>query len=388
MAPPTIRLWLAVLCGYLALGETLQSLPTFIVYRFHASTALAGVAVGIAFAATACTRPFAGRSADNGRARPVVALGGLLTALGGVGHWWAPDVPVILLSRLVMGAGEGALFSAALPWVLANASRPARVTGWFGLSMWGGLALGPVLAATLQEYTGVQTVWTTVIALGVASAVLVCTTRRKGETSTDARPARLIPAGATRPGFVFGLAAYGYGTISTLIVLYLSRPALGGHEFALAVFALGFLGTRLVGSPVVDRLGGRIVAAIALTVETVGLTLIATIPTAAGALAGTLVAGVGVSLMYPSTVWMTLQRSGPLRPGGSVGVMTSFWDLGIMTAGPLAGALVAPLGYRAAFAVAGALGVLGLAVTLRTSLARITPAAEGAPEHARPSTPQ
>jgi hypothetical protein len=38
--------------------------------------------------------------------------------------------------------------------------------------------------------------------------------------------------------------------------------------------------------------------------------------------------------MYPATVAITLRRTGPLRPGTSLGVMTSFRDLGIMVADP------------------------------------------------------
>ncbi len=366
-----MRLWLAVLCGYLALGATLQTLPSFIVHQFHYGTAVAGLAVGVAFAATACTRPFAGRRADNGGARPVVALGGVLTALGGLGPWWAPNTGLILLSRVVMGAGEGALFSAALPWVLASASadRRGRVAGWFGLSMWGGLALGPLVAATVQQLRGAQAVWQSVVVFGIAAAVLVLTTPKHGRPAPAPQgdtQNRLVPAGAVRPGLVFGLSAYGYGSITALIVLYLAQQALGGANIALALFALGFLGTRLVGSPAVDRLGGRRVAAATLGVETAGLGVIATVPTTAGALAGTFLAGIGVSLMYPATVWMTLQRTGPLRPGTSVGVMTSFWDLGIMIAGPLAGALVAPAGFRAAFAAASAVALLALVIAART----------------------
>lgn len=370
-SPPVTRLWLAVLCGYLALGATLQTLPSFVVHQFHASTALAGLSVGVAFAATACTRPFAGRRADHGGARPVVALGGVLTALGGLGHWWAPNVTMILLSRVVMGAGEGALFSAALPWVLASASadRRGRVAGWFGLSMWGGLALGPLVAALIQQIRGVRGVWQAVVVLGVAAAVLVLTTpRQRGAATATQSGAQngLVPAGAIRPGLVFGLSAYGYGTITALIVLYLAQQALGGTTIALALFALGFLGTRLVGSPAVDRLGGRRVATTTLGVEAGGLGLIAAVPTTAGALVGTFLAGIGVSLMYPATVWMTLQRTGPLRPGTSVGVMTSFWDLGIMIAGPLSGALVAPAGFRAAFATATAVALMALGIAVRT----------------------
>ncbi|WP_163573475.1 hypothetical protein [Fodinicola feengrottensis] len=65
--PPVRRLWLAVLCGYLALGATLQALPAYVPARFGGGAVASGTAVGIAFLATACGRPFAGWLADSGR---------------------------------------------------------------------------------------------------------------------------------------------------------------------------------------------------------------------------------------------------------------------------------------------------------------------------------
>lgn len=63
-----------------------------------------------------------------------------------------------------------------------------------------------------------------------------------------------------------------------------------------------------------------------------------------------------MALMYPATVAMTLHRIGTLRPGAVVGAvvgaMTSFWDLGIMIAGPIGGFIAAEFGYPLAFLVA------------------------------------
>ncbi|MBO0878511.1 MAG: MFS transporter, partial [Pseudonocardia sp.] len=169
---PVRRLWTAVLCGYLALGATLQELPGYLVDRFGSGPALAGLVVGIAFAATALVRPFAGMAADVGLARPMVAGGAALTTLAALGHALAPNVATLLAARLVMGAGEAALFSAALPWVLsrAPAGRRGRVAGWFGLSMWGGLALGPLVAVAAHRF-GVT--WWVVAALPMVSTALV-----------------------------------------------------------------------------------------------------------------------------------------------------------------------------------------------------------------------
>ncbi|GLY72264.1 MFS transporter [Actinoallomurus iriomotensis] len=367
--PPVRRLWSAVLCGYLAFGATLQALPGYVIERFTGGTVAAGWAVGIAFAATALGRPWAGRAGDAGRSRPVVLAGGLLIALGALGHLLAPDLAVLLLARVVMGAGEAAVFSAALPWVLTGTppERRGRVAGWFGLSMWGGLAAGPLVAIAAGS-GGPRAVWWTVLGLGLACALLVVTTGP--QPVHEDRPAfrprglrDLVPAGAVLPGLGLGLSAYGYGTVTTLLVLYLTSGGHGGQNAALAVFAGAFLVTRWLGSPRVDRHGGTRVAFVVLTIESAGLLLVARSPDPVTALPGAALVGVGLSLMFPATVAMTLARSGPVRPGVSVGLTTSFWDLGILVAGPTAGLISAHVGDRAAFLTAAAAAALALVVT-------------------------
>ncbi|WP_020496031.1 MFS transporter [Sciscionella marina] len=368
-ATPTTRLWIAVLAGYLALGATLQTLPGYVVTRFHSGTVLAGLAVGIAFAATAATRPFAGRAADSGWARPVVLLGGVLTALGGFGHLLAPDIGWLLLARVLMGAGEAALFSAAIPWVLAGVpvARRGRIAGWFGLSMWGGLAGGPVLATVLARAGGPPGVWWLVAVLGAASAVLVLSTRARRGARGSILPSRLrdlLPRGAALPGLAFGLSAYGYGAISALLVLYLGARGIGGQDLALTVFAVCFLLARALGSPMVDRFGGAALAPVVLLAEVFGLGLLAAPGSVLTALLGAGLSGAGVALMFPATVHTTLARSGPLSPGTSVGVMTAFWDLGLLVAAPGSGILAQLLGFRAAFGFAALVVLGGICVAL------------------------
>jgi MFS family permease len=382
---PVRRLWLAVLCGYLALGATLQSLPPYVVQHFHGGPLVAGTSVGAAFLATACARPFAGRLADAGRARPVVALGGLLGAVGGAGHLLAPNVGVLVAARLVMGAGEAALFSGALPWVLAGIppQRRGRVAGWFGLSMWGGLATGPLVAVGLEHWHGFSAVWWGVVVLGTVSTLTVFTTPAQQRPVDGLSPLPsglrdILPPGASQPGLALGLASYGYGTINALLVLHLHHDRVGGADSALALFAAAFLLTRALGSPLVDRYGGLMVAAGSIVVEAVGLALITVAHLTALAALGTVLSGMGVALMYPATVAVTLHRTGALRPGTSVGVMTSFWDLGLMVAGPLGGTIAGGIGYPAAFLVATVVAALCLPVIAglrRTAVAPDLPAA-------------
>jgi MFS family permease len=387
-----MRLWFAVLCGYLALGATIQALPGVIA----GGPGEVGLLVTLAAAATAVARPLAGRIADRGHALRVARVGAALVALGAAGHLL--PVPLVL-ARLTIGLGEGALFTGALAYVLAGSSPPGRgrLIGHFGLSMWGGLALGPVAAATVAPR---EALW---LALGTATAALALTAlpprgpaRRRARAGDDAgrvvgateggggaqrggdthrgggaqrvgdthrgggaqrggeaRPARpgargrrsapLIPRAAWRPGIVLGLASFGYGTVNAFAVLQA-----GGA--ALAVFGGAFLATRLLGSRLIDDLGPRAVI-LASTVLEAGALAAAT----TGSLAAIAVAGAALSLAFPALAVTVVEAAPEHERAAAVGAMTSCWDLGIAAAGPVGALLVSPGHLAPAFAAAAAL---------------------------------
>lgn len=380
---PVARLWVAVLCGYLALGATLQELPGWLESRFHAGPAEVAILVGLAFAGTATGRPFAGGTGDNGHARAAALCGAALTAAGAVVTVLAPDLEVLAVARLMMGLGEAALFSATLPWVLsiADPARSGRVAGWFGLSMWGGLSLGPLLAVAARGIDGAAGAWSVVIALPVIAGAVLLTTSAQAPPEGPAAVGRSRIAVARRavravgvPGVVLGLAAYGYGSLTALLVLYLSRPGLGGQDVGLAVFSGAFLLIRAAGSSLIDRHGGQRVAQTILIVQAAGLAVLAEARSAPIALTAVALTGAGVGLIYPAATKLTLHRADRKSAGVAVGAMTSMWDVGVLAAGLLSGIIATTLGYRAAYLLAAALALLAFAIVARAHV-RIRPVA-------------
>src|SRR3954471_13892761 len=121
MNAPVARLAAAVACGDVSLGAGIQVLPETAHERFGAGSWATGGAVTAASVAAVFARPLAGRRADTHGPRGVVALGGALAALGAFGQLVAPSLGWMVLARLLVGAGEGALFTAAIAWVLAAA---------------------------------------------------------------------------------------------------------------------------------------------------------------------------------------------------------------------------------------------------------------------------
>ncbi|WP_301111370.1 MFS transporter [Microbacterium sp.] len=359
------RLWVAVFLAYLAFGGTLQLLPATLSTRFHSDAAFIGLTVGIAFAATALCRPIAGWAGDAGAGRRIVIMGAALTLAGTLGQGLAATEWQLLVSRVVMGAGEAGVFSGALPWVWRQVPPHKRgsASGLFGLSMWSGLAIGP-LVASIAVLGGQHVAWLALAALSLGSLAVATATTASGRVRLPRFTLEALwVRGMAAPSVMFGLTAYGYGTLSAVLVLYLDSGP-GGSSLGLPVFAVAFLLVRVTGSRLVDRAGGRVVAAASLIVEAVGFAVIIAAGTAAGVLVGVALVGAGCSLAFPAAVGMAIARSPHHAAGSSVAGMTSFWDLGILTAGVGAGILAEALDFRSAFVAALAAALLALIVAV------------------------
>jgi len=128
---------LLVLCGVSLLQDAASELiypllPLFLTVTLHAPVAVVGLVEGIAGAVTAGTQLAAGRVADRGRRRPLIAAGYGLAALGKAVIAFAGTWPLVLTGRAVDRVGKGV--RGAPRDALLVSGIPARARGRaFGL---------------------------------------------------------------------------------------------------------------------------------------------------------------------------------------------------------------------------------------------------------------
>ena len=62
----------------------------------------------------------------------------------------------VIFARLILGVGEGSLYTAGSAWIvdLAPLARRGRVLGLYGLAVWGGLSVGPLAGELLLDAGG------------------------------------------------------------------------------------------------------------------------------------------------------------------------------------------------------------------------------------------
>jgi MFS family permease len=356
--------------GLIAVGSVLPVLPRYVHGPLHSSDLAVGVVIGSYAVTGLLLRPVAGRLADTRGRRPTVLLGALLVSLSGFLYLPHLGIPGLILARLVLGAGEGALYTSGSAWIvdMAPEERRGRILGLYGLAVWGGLSAGPLLGEVLLHATSYETVWICAAVLPLIGAAIAFRVPDPFQPLAHAEPHPLIAPEAVRPGFAVALASVGYATLAAFIVLLLESRGVGHGATVFAAFAAMIVLARLVAGHLPDRFGPAPVAIGAVLVEAAGLLLIALSHSLVLAMVGGMAMGGGFSLLNPSLMLIAVGRVSEAARGAAMGTYTAFFDAGVGVGAPLAGLAAALTSYEGAFVLAAAVAVcsaLLIAATLR-----------------------
>jgi len=349
-------------CGLLAVGAVLPVLPRYVRGPLDAGNVAVGVVVGSYAVTGLLLRPFAGRLADRRGRKLTVLLGSITVAVGGFMYLLPLGVPGLIGARLLLGAGEGTVFTAGSAWIvdLAPADRRGRVIGLYGLSVWAGLSIGPLVGELILSASSYTAVWIFAGAAPLLGALLAFRLpdpfRPAAVAEHEHHP--LIAREALRPGVALALASIGYATVAAFVVLHLDARDVGHGATVFGAFATMVVLTRLVGGDLPDRIGPARVATAAALVEAIGLATIAVAHSLPVALAGALAMGAAFSLLYPSLSLIVVGRVPENRRGTALGTFTAFFDAGVGLGAPLAGAAAVLTGYEGAFLVAAAVALV------------------------------
>jgi MFS family permease len=352
--------------GLLAVGAVLPVLPRYVDGPLGAGNIAVGVVIGSYAVTGLLLRPVAGRLADRRGRKPTVLAGSILVAVAGFLYLLPLGVPGLIGARLILGAGEGAVFTAGSAWIvdIAPPDRRGRVIGLYGLAVWSGLSLGPLIGELLLHASGYTLVWLFAGASPLVGALIAS----RLPDPFHPKPAEderhpLIAREAVRPGTALALGSLGYATVAAFVVLHLEARDVGHGAVVFGVFATMVVLTRLAGGDLPDRIGPARVAIGAAIAEAVGLTTIGVAHSLGVAIVGAMAMGAAFSLLYPSLSLIVVDRVAETGRGAALGTFTAFFDAGIGIGAPLAGIAAALTDYEGAFLFAAAVALASAAMT-------------------------
>jgi MFS family permease len=351
----------------LGVGAVLPVLPRYVHGPLGAGDFAVGIVIG-AFAFTAFVgRPIAGHLADTRGRRLVVVVGALLAAVAGALYLVPLGVAGLIVARLVLGVGEGMVFTAGAAWVvdLAPAERRGRALGLYGLSVWTGLTLGPPIGELLLRVSSFEVVWLFCAAAPLAAALVAARVPYRYQPDPEQGKRALVAREALGPGLALSLATVGYAAVASFIILHLEARGTGHGAEVFTAFAAAVVATRLVGGNLPDRIGAAPSGLIAAVLEAIGLATIALATAWWTAMAGAVVMGAAFSLLYPSLSLLVVNRVPETRRGVALGTFTAFFDVGVGLGAVMAGAIAAGAGYPAVFWTASALAAGAVVLVMR-----------------------
>jgi MFS family permease len=356
--------------GLIAVGAVLPVLPRYVRGPLDSTDLAVGVVIGSYAVTGLLLRPVAGRLADTRGRRPTVVVGALLVSLSGLLYLPHLGLPGLILARLVLGAGEGAVYTAGSAWIvdMAPPARRGRILGLYGLAVWGGLSVGPLFGEVLLHASSYAVVWIFAGVLPLLGAAIALRVPDPFRPLAHAEPHPLIAPEAVRPGLAIALASVGYATLAAFIVLLLESRGVGHGATVFAAFAAMIVLARVLAGQLPDRFGPAPVAIGAVLIEAGGLLLLALSHSLPLALVGGMAMGGGFSLLNPSLMLIAVGRVSQEARGAAMGTYTAFFDAGVGVGAPLAGLAAALTSYEGAFVFAAAVAVssaLLIAATLR-----------------------
>ena len=350
---------------FMAIGALLPTLPRFVERELGGGSIAVGAVVGSFAIAAALLRPFAGRLGDLRGRRILVVGGSLLVGFSVLGYTVADSLAVLVALRLVTGLGEAAMWVGAATSIqdMAPDDRRGEAASYFSVALYAGLAFGPFVGEHLLRTYSFDTVW---VAAGLSSLVAAAlgwwTPRR---VASDPQPFRLLHPSAIRPGLILFVGLLPFIGFSAFISLY--GPSIDIDDVAplFLLYGILILVIRVAGARLPDLLGSRRASSIALGIIGAAGLLLGTWAAAAGVWVATVALALGMSLLFPALFAATVAEAPEAERSQAVGTFSLFFDAASGVAPPLLGVVVALASYRAAFAVAGVIALLGIVLVLR-----------------------
>jgi MFS family permease len=360
VTPALVAVSVATLAFFIAGGIVLPVAPRFAEKALGADSLGIGIAIASFSVAALILRPVVGWSSDRFGRRPLLIGGSLLTVAALVLHVAATNLALFIVARCLLGAGEGFYFVAALAAAsdIAPAARRGEALSFLSLSIFLGLAVGPLVGEAALGIGSYPAVW---LAAALVAGIAVVLSWLTPETLPQAagratRPrAPLIHPAGLFPGVVILLGLWGMAGFLAFVPLYAREVGLDGAGLPLAVYAVVVIALRIVGARLPDRYGAVRLSGAALVFSATGLALIGLLPSVAALLIGTILFAIGVAFTMPALLALAVSRVPETERGTVVGTAALFLDVAFGVAPVVLGLIAGVTGYGPTFLVSAAL---------------------------------
>jgi MFS family permease len=352
---PVRKLWVLMFTAFVDMVGVLMIIPLYPFYakEFGASGFEIGVIVAAFSVAQLLSAPIWGRVSDRYGRKPALLIGLGASVVAYIVFAFSTSVWMLILSRLIQGAGGGT--TGVIQAYVADAVEPrnrAKGLGWLSAATNVGVMIGPALGsvATYLGSAGPGLIAATLCVLNIGFAMRFLTETHGAEAQARSRrrtgstfgPVMSVVTNAGRPAsrliWIYAVAiGFYYGINPSITLLLMQRFGITEHTIGFFFVYMGALNVLfrvgLLGR-VVDRIGeaksSRIgTSALALGIAMIPLTHHFLLLAVASALLP-----LGATLAFPAVTGLLSQVVGDHERGVYMGVQQTYGGI-LRVIGPL-----------------------------------------------------
>jgi MFS family permease len=350
-----------LMCGFtftvfLSLFMLLPTVP-FRILDVGGTKLTAGLFLGFLTYSSALSAPITGALADRVGKRLMLIVSSLAIAGFSTAYGLSQDSSALLGLVLFHGVFWSGLLGAAAAYMtdILPENRRAEGISYWGIATILAIAVAPPVGLWLYDLG-----WTTLCAVAAVLNLGMATIAwnlDEPSAVTWSRGQRLLSGSFVEwnvlvTSFTLFLCSFGYGGITSFVVLYADAHGVEPRGIYFMTFATAMIFTRPVLGPLADRLGHKKVFMPCVALVVVGEGLLWMGGTRPWLVASAIVFGAGFGSLYPIFMAHVMKRVPPTRRGAAFGGILAAFDTGIGTGSIVMGWLIERNGFGHAFGTA------------------------------------
>ena len=326
--------WINRFSFFLAHHLTRPILPLYLV-SFGASSTVIGAVMAVFTITATVTRIPIGLLIDRIGRKPFLIVGVALFAGGNFGYLWAPSILLMIPFRMLHGVGWSGCTTAVatLAADIAPQKRRGELIGYAAMASSLGGAIGPVAGFALLHRFDFSGVFLGAAALLFVSLILAAFVKEPEHAPRNDRRESwidlLVIPETLLPALAVAFLSFGHGGIFTFLPIHALKLGLDNPGLWFGLYALCLLLSRPVAGPLSDRISRRAVIIPGLTLNLLGIGILALASSPAWLMAAAVVGGFGTGAAQPALMTVAVDQTSPQRRGQSMAQYQCFYDLGI-----------------------------------------------------------